>query len=189
MDWSDINFSERWQLYRKETIRSYSAVITSEEPIDLDRILQLRQLCSSLVVMDIPDSLFGVTEFNYRVIFPDELPQLLKQFENSGFTLDLSPRVDVVEYPVFLVGRPLGLDVTDPIVRDEMIKILREQNVSLTPVNDPPMWVPVSGDQNEVIGTIKRWLDYKPRVPPDERPPKWAPQDPPTFRYANFSIH
>ncbi len=191
VDWSDINFSERWQLYHKEVIHSYSVVIISDEPVDIDRILRLGQLCprlGRLDLMDSYDSLLGVTEFNYGHIHPDELPQLLRRLENSGFTLDLSPRVDVVEYPVFLGGRPLGLDVTDPIVRDEMIKILREQNVPLTPVNDPPMRIPMFGDRNEVIVEIKSMLDYKPRVPPDERPPKWTPQDPPTFRYIDESI-
>jgi hypothetical protein len=39
VDWSDINLSERWQLFREEEIRGYDTVIISDEPVDLDRIL------------------------------------------------------------------------------------------------------------------------------------------------------
>lgn len=154
VDWSDINFSERWQLFREEEIRGYDTVIISDEPVDLDRILRLWKLCPRLGRLDLMnsyDSLLGVTEFNYGRIHPGELPELLRRLENSGFTLDPSPQVEVIEYPVFLGGAPLGLDVRDPTVRDEMIKILRELNVPRAPVNNPRMSVPMTGDRNEVM--------------------------------------
>ena len=188
---ADIDFSNGWQIERIEHIRECRAVVKFGEPLDLKRLMALRRAYPSLqtrAMSDLVSSLRGTTEFDLGDVPPEQIDGLRSRFENEGFAVEVSSKVQVIERPVFVGRRPTSFDIKDPDARVELLDHLKKLGVPS--VSRPAvMRTPVHGDRAAVIEYLQKWLTPpKPSTPKKIELPPWVERDPPRFKYIDESI-
>ena len=188
MDWTSIDFTSGWAIYRNEQILGYRARVIFSGPLDLQGAIAFRRVCPDLQnkpIAEAKNQRVGRVEYAIESITPEEI----RSIQEAGFAVEVEPIVQVHLAPVCTkIGRGLLFDIQDQAVEREFLTQLESASVPELRSESGLIRHPLLGESETVIKSLLGMLEYRPRPRPTAPLPTFEESTTPRFRYIEESI-